>query len=195
MLKNLFSSNVRIAILKELLLNPQEEFYVRELAKIIEVTPRYTNIELKNLLEIELVNKRISGNQHLYKINKKHPLYVDIKNIFLKTVGLVDVLSKHLVLFKGKFDYAFVYGSMVRGNYTSESDVDLMLIGNVSSLEISGACSKIGEELKREVNYSVFDMEEIRKRLKNEDHFLTSLLREPKLFIFGDPDEFTRLAK
>ncbi len=194
MLKNLFSSNVRIAVLKELLLNPDKEYYVRKLAHIIHVTPSYTNLELKNLLEIELVTKHISGNQHLYKINKNHQLYEDLKNIFLKTVGLRDVLDQHLSPFKDNIDFAFVYGSMAKGNYTAESDVDLMLIGNVNSFDISEACSNAEDELKRQINYSVFTLKDIKNKLSDQNHFFTSLMSEKKLFIIGHQNEFQRIA-
>jgi len=194
MLKNIFSSQTRIDLLKQLLLCSDKEFYLRELVEITQNFPHSIRMELKNLESIDLVLKRISGKQHYYKANRKHPLYEELHNILLKTVGFVDILIKYLEPFKKKIEFAFVYGSMAKGSYTSSSDVDLMIVGDVSPREIASACVNIGNELKRELNYSVFPLAEIVQKINIEDHFFTSIKHEPLLFIFGDKNEFEGLG-
>ena len=49
MLKNLFSSKVRIRILNIFLLNPDSEFYLRELSTKFNISPRHVSLELQNL--------------------------------------------------------------------------------------------------------------------------------------------------
>ncbi len=176
-------------------MHPGEEFYLREIANLFNLSPRQVNLELKNLQSIGLLKKRISGNQHYYSINEQHPLFEDLRNIFLKTVGLKDVIKKYLEPFENEIDFAFIYGSMAKGNSVAESDVDLMIIGNLSMRKVSGVLMQAGSELGREVNFSIFSLNEFIERIKNKDHFITSLLREPKIFIIRDANEFDRLAK
>lgn len=45
------------------------------------------------------------------------------------------------------------------------------------------------------MNYSIFPILDVKKRLKRNDHFFTSLLKEPLLFILGQEHEFRRLAQ
>lgn len=195
MLKNLFSSETRILLLNQFLMNPDKEFYLRQISTIFKLSPRQVSLELQNLEKIDLIRKRISGKQHYYSINKQHPLFENLKNIFLKTVGLKDVIKNYLDAFTSEIVFAFIYGSMAKGNSAAESDVDLMIIGNLSTRKVSGSMLQAGNELKREVNFSIFSLNEFKDRLKNNDHFISTVMKEPKIFIIKDLDEFERLAK
>ena len=70
-----------------------------------------------------------------------------------------------------------------------------MIIGNLSTRKVSGSMLQAGNELKREVNFSIFSLNEFKERLKNNDHFISTIMKEPKIFIIKDSDEFERLAK
>lgn len=195
MLKNLFSSETRILLLTQFLLNPDEEYYLRQISGKFGLSPRQVSLELQNLEKIDLITKRISGKQHYFTINKHHQLFEDLKNIFLKTVGLKDVIKKYLEEYLSEIEFAFIYGSMAKGNVVIKSDVDLMIIGNLSTRKISGSMIQAGSELNREINFSIFPLDEFRNRIKNNDHFISTIIKEPKIFITRNSDEFDRLAK
>ncbi|NVM04473.1 MAG: nucleotidyltransferase domain-containing protein [Candidatus Helarchaeota archaeon] len=195
MLKKLFGSEVRIKLLNQFLMHADQEFYLRELSNHFNISPRSVSMELTNLESMGLIRKRISGNQHYYSSNIQHPLFHDLKNIFAKTIGLKNIIADCFEPFKSKIKFSFIYGSIARGNDTSSSDIDLLIIGNVSSRKISSILLSAGSKLNREINFSVFSLEEIEKRIKNSEHFITSVFKEPKIFVVGDFDEFNRLGK
>lgn len=195
MLKNLFSSEVRILLLNQFLLNEDSEFYLRQLSNQFSLSPRQVSLELQNLQKIGLIKKRVSGNLHNFSINKQHPIFHDLKSIFLKTVGLKDVLFKYLADYKERIDFSFLYGSMAKGNATAESDIDLMIIGDLGSRQLSGIMLKAGNELRREINYSIFSPDEFKTRLAKNDHFVSRIIKDEKLFILGDVNEFERLVQ
>jgi predicted nucleotidyltransferase len=195
MLKNLFSSETRILLLSQFLMNPDKEFYLRQISGKFGLSPRLVSLELQNLEKIELLKKRVSGKQHYFAINKQHQLFEDLRNIFLKTVGLKDVIEKHLDAYLSQIEFAFIYGSIAKGNAAINSDVDLMIIGNLSNRKISGSMLQAGTELDREINFSIFAFDEFKSRIKNNDHFITTIINEPKIFITRNSDEFERLAK
>ena len=195
MLKKLFGSEVRIKLLNHFLMQQDQEFYLRELSNHFSISPRSVSMELTNLESIGLISKRISGNQHYYSSNIQHPLFHDLKNIFTKTIGLKNIIADSLEPFKSEIKFSFIYGSIAKGNYTSSSDVDLLIIGNVSSRKISSVLLSAGSKLNREINFSVFSLKEIKKRIKDNDHFITSIFKEPKIFVIGDSDEFDRMGK
>ena len=195
MLKNLLTSKVRIELLNILFLFQDEEFYLRQLVQKINCSPRSVNLELRNLESIHLVSKRVSGKQHYYRINQQHPLFYDLRNIFLKTTGLTYVISDFFTSFSDKLDFVFVYGSMANGTFQSNSDVDLMIIGSISSRLIASDITEFCQKLGREVNYSVFPLKELKIRIKNKDHFFLSLLKSKKIFIIGGEYEFGRLVE
>jgi len=195
MLKELFSSEVRIRLLNTFLLNPDTEFYLRELAGKFNISPRHVSLELQNLKKIEIINKRISGKQHYYSINKKNPIFHELLNIFIKTIGVKGVVENYLNKYKNLIEFAFIYGSIAKGDARADSDIDLMIIGDISGREISGAMIDAGNEINREVNFNIISLSEFSSRLKSKDHFINSIYKESKLFILGDQNEFERLGK
>lgn len=194
MLKSLFSSENRIKILNRFLLHPGEEFYLRQLAIELGISPRQVNLELNRFEKIGLLGKRISGKQHYYSANKSHVLFDDLRNIFLKTIGLKNIFITNLHVYEDAIDYSYIYGSFAEGTFTAESDVDLMILGEVNSRKIAGSIRNIGEELKREINVSIFLISEYMAKLKNNDHFIKSVHGRKKLMIMGGEDELERLV-
>lgn len=195
MLKKLFGSEIRVKLLNKFLMNPDKEFYLRELSSSLSISPRSVSVELNNLLNIDLIKKRISGNHHYYSANTQHLIFEELQSIFTKTVGVKNVIAKNLESFKSDILFSFIYGSISKGNATSKSDIDLFIIGNVSSRKISSALLNAGSELNREINFSIFKKDEFEQRLKSKDHFIISIIKESKIFVIGNPDEFEGLGK
>lgn len=176
-------------------MNPDKEFYLRELSSSLHISPRSVSIELSNLENIGLIRKRISGNHHYYSANTRHSIFEELQNIFTKTVGVKNVIADSLEPFKTDILFSFIYGSIAKGNATSTSDIDLFIIGNVSSRKISSALLNAGSKLNREINFSIFKKDEFIQRLKSKDHFITSIIKESKIFVIGNPNEFEGLGK
>lgn len=194
MLKQLFSSQIRVDLLAVFFMHPGEEFYLRQLVAMLQCSPRSISLELGNLHAIGLVVKRVSGKQHYYSINHVHPVYSELSALFRKTVGLHDIVKEELQSFAGNIEFAFIYGSMARGDYSSDSDVDVMIIGQPPLRRLASATSNLRIKLAREVNYQVFRKEEWLERLRRRDHFVTSIFKERLLFIMGSEDEFKRMV-
>jgi predicted nucleotidyltransferase len=162
---------------------------------VLGSSSRIVHAELKNLASIDLIRKRISGNQHYYSANTAHPIFQDLQNIFRKTTGLKDVLEEQLSQYGERIEFAFIYGSFASGDFTAGSDVDVMIIGEVTSRKISSVLLKAGESLEREINFSVFPKNEFVNRLKINDHFITRVIEKPLLFLIGEENDFRNLAQ
>jgi hypothetical protein len=70
-----------------------------------------------------------------------------------------------------------------------------MVIGKISSKELSCLLSKPKRELIREINYVVFSEEEFKEKVKQKDHFLNSVLKDKKIFIIGDSNELKAIIR
>lgn len=195
MLKNLFSSQVRIDLLSTLLMHPDEEYYLRELAVKLSSSPRSIHLELRNLEKIDLLLKRISGKQHYYRINLQHPLYVDLRNLFLKTAGLRSQVIAKLEPYAAEIDFAFIYGSMAGGSFTAKSDIDLLIIGKVRHRQMSPVFAVLQEQLGREINAAIFPPAEFADKVRRQDHFILKVITESLLFVVGEEHEFRRLVQ
>jgi len=193
MLNKLFSSKTRVEILKLFLFNTDNSFYQRQISSLTVQTIRGVQRELDKLLKIGFLEKSIQGNRIYYKVNKKCPITEDLKSIFFKSIGIAEVLKDN---FKERgIRASFIYGSYARGEENLLSDIDLMVIGDISSKELSSLLSKPKKELMREINYIVFPENEFADRVRQKDHFLNSVLEDKKIFIVGDEDELRGLIK
>ena len=70
-----------------------------------------------------------------------------------------------------------------------------MVIGDISSKELSSILSKPKKELMREINYVVFSLDEFINKAMQKDHFLNSVLKNKKIYITGSEDELKGLIK
>src|SRR4030042_3938327 len=181
MLNKLFSSKTRVEILKLFLFNSNNSFYQRQISNLTAQSIRGVQREVDKLNRIGLIEKSVQGNRIYYKVNKKCPIAQDLKNIFFKSVGIAEALKENLKE-KG-IKIAFIYGSYAKGEESLLSDIDLMVIGDISSKELSGILSKPKKDLMREVNYVVFPLDEFINKITQKDHFINSVLNDKKIYI------------
>jgi predicted nucleotidyltransferase len=112
----------------------------------------------------------------------------------MKTTGAADVLREALAPLADRIVAAFVFGSAARGELRSDSDVDLLVVGDAPFAEVAEALAEAQERLGRDVSPTVYPVEEFRSKVSDGHHFLTSVLREPHLFIMGGADELDGLG-
>ena len=192
-LSDMISSKARAEIFRLLFGVSDKELHVREIERQSGLAFRTVHQELKNLKQMDLIKEHRAGNRVYYRANDEHPLFNDIRNIVLKTSGLVEVLRE--ALDHKQVKVAFVFGSIARKDEGARSDVDLMVIGDVSLRKVVGWLSDVAERVGREINPHAFSLNEFQKRKESGNHFLTTVLRSPKLFIRGDDHALATLGR
>jgi len=190
-LTELLCSKARAEIFRLLFTGRGVELHNRAIERRSGVCESAVRRALGRLASRELLTRRNDGNRVYYSANAAHPLHPEICSLVLKTVGLVDVLRGALAD-KG-ISIAFVFGSVARGEAKAESDIDLMLIGDLGLRRLSAMLTGVRESLGREINPHILAAAEYRKRRKAKDHFLTSVLKSPKLFVIGGEDELAAM--
>jgi predicted nucleotidyltransferase len=143
--------------------------------------------ELRKLVRLDLVQSRRDSNRVYYRAKTENPLYPEIHNLVLKTSGLADVLKSALA--DKRIRVAFVFGSIASGEEKTGSDVDLMVIGRLGLRDLSGLLSGVEEKIGREVNPHVMSENEFRSRLKAKEHFMSSVVKGPKIFLIGSEND------
>ena len=185
----LISSNIRIALLKILALNPDSAFNINELSRRTQFSLRGVEKELKNLLSGGILKREIIGNQHRYQLDPRCPILQEIKGIITKTVGVVELIKNALKSVEKDITKAFIFGSFASGDYGYESDVDLFMVTGLTGLKVAGLIGDLQNEIGRAINVSQFRPEEFDRRKQNNDHFLSQVLKGPKIYIIGQRDE------
>lgn len=191
MIEKLFTSKVRTELLSTLFLRPDRAFYVREVARITGEDYKNVSRELRNLEEIGLLSSRKQGNLKYFSLNKEFPIYKELKSIFVKTRGAVAVLKDALSKVRG-IDFAFIYGSLASGTESAESDIDMMVMGKIALERLLKLIREPERILAREINPSLFDLAEVKRRVKARDPFIVEVLGGPKIMLIGDEDGLPR---
>ena len=194
MLKQLLGSGTRAKVIEWLFMHPDEKFYVRQLSVLLELDSTNLGKELDRLFTLGIVSRLRSGNQKHYSANQDCPIYVDLKNIVIKTGGVADRLKSLLKPITDRIEIAFVYGSIASGSFSKSSDLDLMVVGDISHGELVSHLRKAGTEIGREVNASCFSRSEFAEKLQ-EKGFIWRISNGEKIFVIGGDDELRIVGK
>jgi len=192
-LAEILSSRVRAEVFRLLFSSTTPELHHREIARRSGLSESAVRQELGKLTRLALIIRRKEGNRVYYEANKAHPLFHDIRQVVLKTVGLAELLQPKLS--RPGIQLAFVFGSVVKGQETASSDIDLMVIGNAGLRQLTSFLSGVAAQVGREINPHIMTEAEYRGRIQMHDHFVTNVLRGPKLFITGNADDFEAMGK
>jgi predicted nucleotidyltransferase len=188
-LASLLFKDYRRRVLGLLLLHPDKEYHVREIARLTGTVAGTLHKELARLAEAGVLDKETSGNQVYYRADRTCPVFEELSGILRKTSGLVDVLADALAPLEDKINVAFVFGSVAKGKETAGSDIDVLLIGEVNFSEVVAALYQTQEILGREINPKVYSQKQWQQMRKKKDAFTKEVMAGPKLFIIGSADE------
>ena len=188
MLEKLFGSRLRTKLLGWLLSHSDEFFFVRQIEQLIEENSTNISRELRRLEQMGIVQSEKRANLKYYKINQRCPFYQDLKGLFLKTVGAPGEIKEVLKDIEG-IETAFIYGSLTKGQEDSGFDIDLFLVGDIDEDKFLESLPNLERRLGREINYTIYGLEEFRKKKKEGNGFINTVLKESKSVLLGNPDE------
>lgn len=184
----LFPNQYRRKVLGLLLMRPDQQIHLRELARVIGAAPGTLKKELDALCGVGLLRAERVGNQVRFCANTAHPVFPELQALIRKTIGLVDALRLSLAPLAGRIDAAFVFGSMASGTESAGSDIDLMVVGDAGFAEIVDATYAAQATLGREINPKVMSASEWQAKKAERNAFLQDVLNKPRIMLIGDAD-------
>lgn len=182
----------RLAILSLLLVDHTRRCYLKQIVRLTGLGVGAVQRELAALSDCGILVREPEGKQVYFHANIDCPVFDELKSIIVKTGGVADVLRERLHGLNGGIEIAFLYGSFAEGEDHADSDIDVMIIGSASFAEVSDALGDVQSTLRREVNPTVYPVEEFAS--KRNTSFMKSVLKKPKIFLIGDPDDLEGLA-
>jgi predicted nucleotidyltransferase len=176
----------RAQILSVLFMHPEKSWYLHELADSLKANPSSLHRELQVLSDAGILSRETSGNRVYFTASQDCPFYHELRGLLTKTTGVIDVLRAALKPLKKKIKLAFVFGSVASGTETSESDIDVLIVGDVKLAEIVPTLSSIEEQTGREVNPIIYTESGLQAKLKKDNSFLNQVSSGAILYIYGD---------
>lgn len=184
----LASSNTKKRLLALFFDKPDERYYVRQLARMLNISAGTIHREVKAFEKSGILKSEKLGNSVFYQANKDYYLYPEIKSLVLKTIGIQGSLKSIITSIPG-IEVAFIYGSYAKGQENKESDVDFYIIGSFDNQKLSREIYKLQKTAMRDINYSYSTRAEWQKRIKTGDSFILGILNDPKIILKGDENE------
>jgi predicted nucleotidyltransferase len=170
-------------------------FYTKQVLDAVKIGRGTVQRELKNLTDTRIIIREVQGRQVYYRANARCPIFNELKSIVRKTFGVADVLRQSLAPKADKVRVAFIFGSVARSADDRRSDIDMMVVGRISFGDVVSLLSPAEEKLGREVNPVVYPTAEFKKKVKEDHHFVKTVLEDEKIFVIGDENELRRLAE
>lgn len=165
MLKKIFGSGARVKLFQQFLLHPEEEFFIRELTRILDEQINSLRRELENLENIGMLKSREKNRKKYYQVNPHFSLLHELTSIVRKTSdeyqGFLKKINK-----VGDTDVAILMGKFVE----SAGDVDLFIVGDMSKSDLEAFLKE--EFGGKEVSYSLMNREDFLYRITLKDNFV-----------------------
>lgn len=184
----------RRSVLALIFANADKSFYIRQIKDAVNVGGGSVQRELKRLSDAGIITRRRDGRQVYFQANRTCPIFPELRALVVKTVGIADKLKSAMAPVLQRIDVAFIYGSMASGQERPESDIDLMVIGDLDLIDVTSALQEATESLGREVNISLYPPDEFRSKAKEGNHFINKVLGTQKIFIVGRDSDLKKLA-
>ncbi len=194
MIDALFGSKTRVKLLHLFLNNPGQSFYVREITRLIDEQINSVRRELSNMMEVGIVTSETNDNKLYYEVNQRYEHYVPLRAIFAdQHVEAVTQkgpeVSWHDTLRQlPGVRLLLTSGVLVKG---SSSSVDVLVVGDVSTVQLKKLMKAVEKIEGRDLNYSVLSYDEFYYRLSVRDKFITEILNG-KYTVLVDTDEMLK---
>lgn len=173
MLKHLFTSNTRIKLLTLFLLNPDEEYFIRELTRKLNEQINSIRRELDNLKKLGLLKSKLKNRKKYYIVNKNFVAFHDLRNIIIKAMSGKDDLVKKITKL-GDVEFMALLGIFV----DKASPVDLLLVGEIDKQKVQELLNT-EIETEKPIRFSILSKDDFLYRIKCKDQFIQSILYDP----------------
>lgn len=185
-LGRLLGSEARARVLAALLLGSEERYYVRDLAKRLDLQPTAVSRELRTLERLGLARRQAEGRRVYCSMNPAAAVLGELRALVLKLGGIADALRAALAQHRSSIRWAFLFGSIATGGETAASDVDLFVVGDIRPMALNELLRPVADTLGREINPFVIAAAEFREKKRTRNHFVTRVLAGPRLELIGD---------
>jgi len=159
------------------------EYYIREVERLIKISPRTAQLILEDLEEKGIIESKTKGKIKTFKLNpndftKRYLVFVEqYKTIaFLEKKLLIkEIIEKITPNIKG---IGIIFGSYVKELEKENSDLDIFIAGSYNSEEIK----KVSKNFGVEISIKCYPLKTFEDNLK-KDILLKEILKNHIVFL------------
>lgn len=153
-------------VLKLILENsPLKEWHFEEVVREAKVTKLVANKWLKKYVSEGLLKRiKVRGRFPSYSVGNNNPAYYSLKRVYaLDQLHKCGLMAKLLSLTKAKT--IILFGSIVKGDWYKDSDIDIFVFGEVSDFDKNIYELKLKKNIELHVFQNKGEIEEVRTGL------------------------------
>ena len=175
-------------------LHGDEPHHVRGLQRRSRLSMSSLNRELRRLESRGLVERIDDGGRALYRAAESHPAWKTLRQLVRDFADPAEVVQEAISGIEG-IDAAFVFGSFVRGDARDDSDVDVLVVGDLpEDAPLGREAAEASVLLGRPVEVRAYTRERLRRQIDSGNAVLRRILAGPKRWIIGNEERFEAAA-
>ncbi|MCK4807535.1 MAG: transcriptional regulator [Candidatus Aegiribacteria sp.] len=183
-------SRVQLRVLALLFGQPERSFQGAELIRLAASGVGAVRREIRRLVSSGLVIEVPLGRRKLYRVNQSSPIFQELHDLILKTVGLTIPVRDALLPFTKSIRTAFIYGSIAMGDDSAWSDVDLLIVGeDLAYPDVISALQPVEQRINRKISVQMITFAEWREKSSSGNPFILNVLSKPRLFLIGSDND------
>jgi len=172
---------------------PDREFTFSELLERAGASRESVHRALLRGVDAGIIRRRAVGNQFVYSANSASAVYPELKALVAKTHGANALIAETLkAVGPPAIEVAFVYGSTASGSEHADSDIDVLVIGDITRVQLARKVRAAQEPLRRRINALAYGREEVLQRLTAHDAFFAEVWAQPKVMLIGEESDLPR---
>ncbi|MFA5133703.1 MAG: hypothetical protein WC459_02795 [Patescibacteria group bacterium] len=187
--EQIFGSKTRFGLLKLFYNEPEKDFFMRELARILDNQLNAIRREVANLSKMGIV-KEVDGDdpkKKFYRLNTDFTLHTELSALITKSELLAEKSLVELLSVTGGIDLCIFTGTLLG----TDAPCDILIVGRVNKNELSKLIKQYEKESNKNIDYAVFTPEEYKQRKSLTDKFLFGVLESKKMVVIDKFNEIT----
>lgn len=165
---------------------PVTKYYLRELSRQTGISAGALQKELRTLLGADLIVSEKDGNRVSYSSNTSHPIYPELLALVRKTCGVRTMIRNAFASLEEHVRFAAIYGSTAKHTDHAKSDIDLLVVGDLSLARILDVLHPLEDVFAREISVRLYSPDDFRQRLNDRQGFITGVINGPLDVLIGN---------
>jgi len=168
----LFDESVMWRILTRFFEEPEREFFVKELAREIKISPGSASRLCKELEIQGILKSKETGRALFYSLVNDGPFVRRLKSAWFVRLFLefCDCQANP------EIQSIALYGSRASGEFISNSDIDILIISNVGKARLDVQFEKARKRFNEKLSLTMLAISDWRRLAKKKDRFYIEVL-------------------
>jgi predicted nucleotidyltransferase len=180
----LFRSEMQLRMLALLLLQPERNWTLQELADTLGAPQSSVHRELSRAETAGIIRRDAAARPHRFVAATDDPINEALATLLRRSVGVEEELRTALE--RQGVLAAVIYGSWASGARRPDSDIDVLVVGDADLRELRRVVRPIGKTAGRTIDLTILRPDEFRRLISDRSSFERRVLEGPATPLIGE---------